>query len=445
MKKYTFLALFVGITAIGQEHFSGLTTSSRVGLINVGINPSELTNLKKKFEVQLFAVSANVNNNKVGFKDLVDGTNIERKLFAGNDPVNANIDIELQGPGLAVKALGWGFAIQTRTFVKGNVVDVDAKLGDALSSSGLNSAFGSAILNNDKNQRLNATAWGEIAFSAARAIFDNDDHQLSGGISLKLLFPGSYANIGVDKFQGTINNVAGNLSLTNASAGLNFAYSGALANSFSNSSDYSKSLFGGLNGFAADFGLNYTIKSTISDYKLKVGASVRNVGIMTFKDDNNQSTSYQLRIQGSQSLNLNQFDGSESPKEIETKLLASGFLTRTEQNKNISVKLPTVLNLYADFQVIPMLNVTAFLQRKLNQNSGNDQITAQNSFSVTPRFNTKFIEVFAPIGIHEFSGTIAGFGLRLGGFFVGSNSIITALATDSKQADAYIGYRIGFL
>ena len=446
MKKFIITGLLLSsFVVFSQEHFSGFTTSTRVGLLNAGINPSELVNLKSRFEVQLFSVSINTNNNKVGFKDIVNGTNIEKKLFASNDPVNANFDAELQGPGFAMKALGWGFAIQAKSFVKGNVVDVDAKLGDALSNSGINSVFGSAALNVDKNQRLNATAWGEIGLSAAHKIFENDKHKISGGVTIKLLFPATYANIGVDKFQGTINNVAGNLSLTNASAGVNFAYSGTLANSFNNASDYGKSLFGGLNGFATDLGVNYVLKSTLSNYKLKIGASVRNIGSMTFKGDNNQSTNYQLKIQGAQSLNLNQFDGAESPKEIENKLLASGFLTKTEQKNDIVVKLPTVFNLYADLQIIPKLNITAFLQQKINSNSGNDQINAQNSFSLTPRFNIKFFEVFAPIGFQEFAGTTVGFGFRIGGFFLGSNSIITALTSDSKQADAYMGFRFGFL
>lgn len=445
MKKITVALLLLTFAAFAQEHFSGFTTSSRVGLLNAGINPSELVNLKSRFEIQLLSMSINTNNNKIGFKDITDGANIEKKLFLGDEPVNANIDAEIQGLGFAMKALGWGFAIQSKSYIKGNVVDVDSKLGDALSNGGLNSILGESTLSNSKNQRLNATAWGEIGLSAAHKIIENDKHKLSGGITFKLLFPATYTNIGVDKFQGTISNIGGSMSLTNASAGLNFAYSGALADSFNNVNDYTKSLFGSLNGFATDFGVNYVMKSSLSAYKIKIGASIRNIGSMTFKGDNNQTTNYKLQIQGLQSLNLNQFDGAESPKDIETKLLASGFLTKTDQSNDLVIKLPTVFNMYADLQIVPTLNVTAFIQQKLNSNSGNDQITTQNSISITPRFNTKFFEVFAPLGFQEFAGTTAGFGFRLGGFFMGSNSLITALASDSKQADAYFGFRFGFL
>ena len=81
----------------------------------------------------------------------------------------------------------------------------------------------------------------------------------------------------------------------------------------------------------------------------------------------------------------------------------------------------------------------------MNSNNGNDQITAQNIFSVTPRVSLGYFEAYVPVSFNEVSGTTGGFGLRLGGFFLGSNSIITALTSDSKQADFYTGFRWGFL
>ncbi len=451
MNKFLTLLCCVAINfAFSQEHFGGFTTSTRVGLLNSGINPSELVNLKSRFEVQLLATSINVSNNKIGFNEIIGGADIEKKLFDGGTPVTFNVDAEILGPGFAMKALGWGFAIQSKTYLKANAVDVDVSLGNALTSNNLGSILSSTAVNSSKNQRINGAAWGEIGLSAARQIFENDIHKFSGGVTLKLLFPGAYANIGVDQFKGTITNNGTNVFLSNASAGLNVAYSTSLANSFSSADDYTQNLFGGLNGFATDLGVNYILKSSLTDYRLKIGASVRNLGTMTFKGTNNQTTNYTLNIPQANlvngpGLNLNQFNGSESPKDIENVLISSGYLTKKDQSGDITVKLPTVLNLYADVQILPKLNLTAFLQQKFNENNENDQVTAQNSFSLTPRFNIKIIEIFTPIVINETAGTTVGVGFRLGGFFLGSNSIISALTSDSKQADAYFGFRFGFL
>ena len=77
MKKIT---LFVCCLASGigfsQDHFAGINTSKRVGILNGNMNPSEFANLNSRFEVQIMALSLNVSNNKIGFSDIVDGNDV---------------------------------------------------------------------------------------------------------------------------------------------------------------------------------------------------------------------------------------------------------------------------------------------------------------------------------------------------------------------------------
>ena len=73
------------------------------------------------------------------------------------------------------------------------------------------------------------------------------------------------------------------------------------------------------------------------------------------------------------------------------------------------------------------------------------QIAAVNSFSVTPRVNLGFFEAFLPYTNNEIAGSNLGIGFRLGGFYIGSGSIITAALSNSKQADIYTGFRWAFL
>ncbi len=446
MKNLLLIPIFLfSLNSFSQDHFSGITTSKRVGILNVGMNPSELASLKNKFEVQMFSSSINISNNKIGFSDIIDGNNLENMIFKGTDPVNFNIDTEFLGPGFAIKLLKWGFAVTSKGHIKGNVVDVDPNLGSALINSALNSVGSSSVISSSTNQRMNATAWGEIGFSVAHKIYETEKYKINAGITLKLLFPGAYANIGLDKFQGTITDNAGNLVLTNTSANMNIAYSGSLGNQFTNTSDYTKSVFGNLQGMATDIGFDYQLISSGKNYKLKIGAALKNIGSMTFKSDSNYSTNYTLSIQGSQQLNLNEFQNDNGVKDIEKTLFDSGFLNKTPQNTDFKVQLPTVFNLYADIKIIPKVNVTLFTQQKINSNSGNDQITSQNIISVTPRFSVGFFEAFIPVAINEVSGTTAGVGFRLGGFFLGSNSVLSAITSDGKQADFYTGFRFAFL
>jgi hypothetical protein len=130
--------------------------------------------------------------------------------------------------------------------------------------------------------------------------------------------------------------------------------------------------------------------------------------------------------------------------EVEQILLTGGYLSETPQKRDFKVNLPTTLSLYADFKIVPKVYVTGYLQQRMKKDDSDNQITARNIFSVTPRVNLGFFEAYLPVSNDDISGTNVGFGFRLAGFYLGSNSVITSLA-DGKQADIYTGYRFAFL
>ncbi len=450
MKKLFFISLsLLSFSISAQDHFAGISTSSRVGILNVANNPAELINLKNKFEINGFGLSANVSNSKIGFKDIVNDKDLYKAIFQGTDPVTFKLDTEIYGPSYAVKLSKFGFAISSKLNAKFDIVDVDVNLGSAIANNDLGALFTTTI-NNDKNQRIVGTTWGEIDLSGAFNLLDTDKHKFNVGATGKLLFPGSFANVGASNYFGQITEIGTSTELSNTLANLNFAYSGGLANSFTDFGDYQKSLFGKLNGFAFDLGVNYQFKegsdSDKKKYKLNVGLAVKNLGSMTFKDPNNASTDYELKIGNVNTLNLNIFDNINSVDQIEAKLISSGFLNKTVKNSSdFVVKLPSTFNLYADVKIISKFFITGYLQKKLKQNNENDQVTTQNLTSITPRFSTNYFEVFVPYTITEFAGNNIGLGFRVGGFYLSSTSAISALNTNSKQIDFNLGFRYGFL
>jgi hypothetical protein len=452
MKKLICLVLFfVAQLGQAQEHFAGISTSKRVGIVNLTVNPSELANLKNHFEIQLLSSSMNVANNKVGFNDLTDDTNTEDLLLSGTKPINFNFSNEILGPGVAVRLLKWRFAVTSKVNIKAGVLNVSPVLASYLTGSDVQQLpIGGDEINYLSNQRFNGTMWGEVGFAVARKVWENEKGLLNAGINVKMMFPGAYANMGIGNFNGTVtNNNDGDLVLKDTDANVNFAYSGSLAQEFTNSQQYTNSLFGNLDGLAADIGVDYQLKKGNS-YKLKVGASIMNLGGMTYNDNNNNSTDYKLKISGNQELVLNFFDGVDDIPAIKQHLIdeaAQGNIEFTEitSNKDFRVSLPTTLNLYADVHLISKLNVTLFTQQKLNSNSGNNQITAQTIYSVTPRFGIGFFEAYLPVSVNDISGTNAGLGFRLGGFFMGSNSILSSISSNNKQADVNFGFRFAIL
>lgn len=447
MKKITLVAFaLLSLSAFSQEHFSGISTSKRVGILNGHINPSEFANLSSKYEVQLFMLSINVSNNKLGFSDLSGGDNFDKKIFDGKGNVNFDLSAAILGPSFGMRYKKWGFGISTKAFVKASIIDLDTDLGNALLNNEVSSIASVSNIFSKDNQRINATTWGEVGLSVARNVYSTEKHQVNAGVTLKLLFPGSYANVGLNNFKGDINDNLLDLRLTNANSTLNIAYSGNFGSSFGDTSDYTKSVFGKLNGVATDIGADYQLLNEDKTYKLKVGASIRNIGSMTFSGNDNVSEKYALNIpNGDPGLNLNEFNDVQGLEDIKTVLLQHPeYFTSKSTTDEFKVKLPTVFNLYADYNIIKRVSVTAFLQQKMGDKNADDQISSQNMFTVTPRVTFGAFEAFLPIGNNEIAGGTLGLGLRIGGFFLGSNSILSAVTSDSKQADAYFGFRFGF-
>ncbi len=445
MKKVlAFILVCSFLYSTAQEHFSGINTTKHVGILSTTINPAEINNLYSKSEFSLVNFSINASNNKISINDVLKDENFEEKIFEGDEPVNLRIDALIVGPSFGMKIKKWGIGIFLQKHIKVNAIDIDATLGDAVSNSviGLKTA-----INAGYNQRINAITWEEIGLNLGREFWIGNNHKFTAGASVKLLFPNAYMNFGISNLSGDLYDLGGNIELTNATAQLNIAYSGALADDYSDSSNYTKIFKGGVNGFATDIGVTYQLKPTENnDYKLKLGASIKNMGSMKFKEDNNVNTQYNLDINQAEleSLNLNQFEDVESISDIEDILLSTNLVTRTEQDTNFKIKLPTTFNAYVDYKLLSKFYLSAYLQQKMNDDENNDVITTQNVFSVTPRFSTKSFEAYIPFAQNEISDFTTGFGLRVGGFFLGSGSAITALLSDSHQADIYFGYRMGF-
>ena len=79
-KNFLIMLSLFGASLFAREHFAGLNTSSRVGILTAGMNPAELANISNKFEVNVLGISLNVANNKIGFSDLTSDKNIEDLL-----------------------------------------------------------------------------------------------------------------------------------------------------------------------------------------------------------------------------------------------------------------------------------------------------------------------------------------------------------------------------
>jgi hypothetical protein len=428
-----------------QEHFAGIATSQNTGILNGSVNPAEFANIQSTYSFNAISLSAYISNNKIGFSDLISSNNFEEAIFSGNKPASIRADFEILGPSFTYKMDKWAFTFMTSAKTKANIVDINNDLGNAIVNGSTPESIetATAVLV-DYNQKATATTWGEIGFGVAREVFNFDGHTINAGATFKILFPGTYARMSASNFDGTITTETGNIALTDASSNVQFAYSGSLADNFSDVGNFTDYFGNGPSGFSMDFGVNYNWKATDDNRRLiNAGAAFRNIGTMTFKDSNNQSNSYILNVPQGQFLDLEQFSGDTSIQNIEQKLIQSGFAQIAKENTDFKVKLPTTFSIYADVRIFNNWFLGAFTQQKLNQDYEETQIAVQNIFTVTPRYATDTFEVYLPLSTTEISGFAAGIGARYRGFYIGSGSFITAVLNngDTHQADAYLGFR----
>lgn len=447
--KFIFAIGLITTPLFSQEHFTGISTSKRVGLLNVTNNPAELINMDSKFEVNVFNFSTIFTNDQLTFKDLINGENLEDKIFEGTDPVNMRIDALFYGPAFAIKIGKWGFGINSVANIKANAINIDPKLGEAIQNGDLSNALTSTLLSSTENQRINGISWGELGFSVARNLMDKPKHKINVGTNLRILFPGAYSNFAASNLNGTVVNNFGDISLINATANVNVAYAGVLANDYNDQGNYNDFFSQGINGFAADIAVNYRWKNEDKqdDYRLNAGLSIKNMGSMTFKSDNNVDSNYILNVEGTESLDLNQFQSAESITDIEAIIndpANADYFQVTTTKKDFTVKLPTVINVYADLKLISKFYVTGSINQKVTDDSENAISTTQNSYALIPRFVLKKFEAYVTIASNEISGFTSGVGLRFSGFYMGSNSVLSAITNSGKQADFYMGLRIGF-
>lgn len=438
----TILLVLFSTISYAQTSFVGIQNNPRRSMVHAIMNPAEITHLHNDIEVNIFAVGATVNNDVLTYNDLISGDDLwERAFDRTRSPINLRAEVQVLGPSFGIKVNNWAFGFTTQAIVRADILDFSPDLGSAFNRD-YSSGFSDELnINNPYNQRVNAAGWMELGFLAGREIFHNLNHHVSAGANLKLLIPGMYINLGMDNIQGNINQNLNEINFTNASGAVNINYPSGYAND--NIFTYARNNFnlGNTSGVALDLGLTHHFRQegiTI----LTSGIALKNMGGMGLGRSHVNNT-YSMIIPQGESFRIDLLDGE--PQDIEARLLESGYFTRSNEGERARMNLPTILSAYTDYRINNILSVGIFGQRRLSNNINNNQIISQNIISITPRVVLGHFEVYSPWARYEVSGVSGGLGLRYGGFFVGSQSIITGLLSNkAMMADAHIGLSLGF-
>ncbi|WP_291787406.1 DUF5723 family protein [Cecembia sp.] len=425
-----------------QNSFLGIQNSQRKSMHSVGMNPAEINNLNRKIEVNLFSLQGSLGNNILSFQDVLqDPDNMLETVFQNaNKPVNVRTNVEVLGPSLGIKLNRWAFGISSQSFASLNVIDLDPKLGESISSNRMGTVRNEFSINSPLNQRININGWTELGVTAGLELIELNTHSLSVGATFKLLFPYLYTNVGLDKINGTLIQENDEVYLTNINGSANLSYSNDFLEDDAFGFTRNAFNFQNLEGFGVDLGATYSWKDDLGT-KVNAGLSLRNLGSMTF-GRNQVNRTYQVNIPANEIFRLDNLEGNLN--EIEQQLVESGYFSNRSQLEGIQTSLPALLAAYGELKISRIFYLSVYAQQRFNSVNNNDQLPAQNLFAVTPRLILGNFEVYSPWVRYEVAGLTGGIGFRFGGFFIGSHSVLTGLIADTNQADIHIGLSLGF-
>lgn len=438
MKLLKIAILLLVCNFVKAQSFIGYTSDNYSGLQGVTLNPANIVNSKFKTEINLASASSTFNNDYfvADFNELFSEDEFDDSRTEPKDNNNFTISADAMGPSFMLNlSPKSSIGIITRGRVVSNINELSGVLFENVEDNFDNNED---FTIEEDNFTITTHGWAEFGLTYGHVLLDKEQHFLKGGVTLKYLrgLGNAYtigSNLLVDYQANT--SVIGDGQITSTGT---IQYGSSNAFSVDGGGEFK--LEDNAQGLGADLGFIYEWRKDPIDtdnmvhaaYKLKLGVSVTDIGSINYKDADVKV--YDI----TNSINETQFDSVE---DFEDQLDA--FYTLVEKRSATKVSLPTALHVTADYNLDSQFFLNFRSDLSLRKKGEVNINSIDNTFTLTPRFERKWVSVYLPIGVSEYSGFQAGFGFRAGPLFVGSQTILTNLLSDSSQAaNFYAGLKI---
>ncbi len=461
-----FLAGF-GLASQAQKYL-GVATSNWGGISGIYLNPANVADNKERLVIDIINANVGIDNslgkiNSIGsVKTFINDDNADvNSVFTFSNKKEFSLlapYFEMRGPGVMMSINHrHSFAITTRLRGTNQFNHFDQTLYRTILDTGYVSHGNIDLVSRDFN--WTAHLWGELGFTYGAVVLEKGHHLLKAGITARYLagvgYLGLKGNLDAHYVQGADSFYANNLNVQYASNILNAE--GALGVS---SANFFSKFFGKKqgSGIGGDIGVVYDYisdtlngrydmdgKTGVSDqsinrYKLRVSASVTDLGYINYNANNN----YGLSVSGSGNLtgkglsdNVKNFDDFRNYAKSKGFKADTGFVTS-------KLYMPTTLLLSADYHAWKWLYVNAlFISNVVNrQNFGNSYY---NQLSITPRFDKRNYSVALPVTYSALAGNMkVGLGVRAKGFFIGSDDMLVFFTKHQYGLNIYAGASVAF-
>lgn len=446
----------------------GFTFDNYGGVHNVVSNPANSVESKYKFHIN--AISYNQWN--VSDFGAVDLLNIETNPngFNGLNFSEYNTDPSKQNnltshSDVMLPSIIWGFhekhavglILRSRSFTDYQGFDGNlwARLNGLQETT--SGEAGASTFNNTAHQ------WDEVGFNYSMVLLNANYHFLKfggtlkylsgrGGVELSGIEPGTSGSINTDETASNVNSV-------------NFAYLNTFTNELTNEAlqDDSNLFISNAfqipmngSGIGGDLGFVYEWRpretnrvgvrnssSGVNTYKLRISASVLDIGNVTYKKDEKD-------------INRRAYTINSPNSTINTTDLGSFFNTLNNNNNtaenqiqqgSVSFALPRSLNIGIDYIIFNDKNYYLNLNYVHGLTGIDDPYanTRMNLLTLTPRYETRDFSAYLPISYGVSSSSIhAGLGLRYKYLTAGCAALNTFIE-DKPLNHIYVGLSLPIL
>ena len=461
--------ILFSITANAQFNL-GIATSNWSGTNSLYLNPANIADAREKFTIDLFSLNMGVDNNlgslnsKGGLIGAVTNGNTNNMFAYSNNNQFSLLApyARVNGPGFMI-SINHKHSIAFTTAIRGmnQFNNFDKTLYQTITNTS-SVASGNVDITSSK---FNYTAhlWSEAGLSYAGVLLDKEHNELKVGATLRYLGGIAYVGLKGDNLNAKYTSGSDSfLAATNSDIEYSsnvLSTSSAISNGLSNNSLLSEFFSGKAgNGIGGDIGIVYDYikdpnretydmdgKTGLVDYSknrytLRLSASVVDIGSILYNSSNNSNA----EIRGNGVLTGTGLKNNISNyTDFRNYIVGQGFTADTV-HKNTSVYMPTRLLLSADYDIYKRwyINATFIANLANRQNFGNSYY---NQITVTPRYDTRWLSVGLPITYSMLSNSLkAGIGIRVSGFFVGSDDMLALFANHQYGFNFYIGGFVPF-
>lgn len=420
------LCFVVGYT----QSYIGHTVDNFAGIHGVIYNPANVVSSPLRLDINLMSASVLVGSDYFGvsFDNAFTADDFDFDADSERFPTEANnffLNTDVVGPSfmfnLSPKS-SIGLVSRGRGFFNAN--EINGILFENLIENfdeDEDFSFNSSTLN------VTTHSWAEIGLAYGRILLDKPNHMLSGGVTLKYLLGAGAIFVDTPGLQGDFDASA---EIIDSQGFLNF---GRTQGFDENDIDFDSIS----TGVGLDLGFIYEWHPTRQDsdrfyqdpYRLKIGVSVTDIGSITYNDA--EVTRYDLNARVS------------TATDDEVQEFLDNNYENTTSNQSIEIQLPTALRLLVDYRLAKKWLISAQADLSLINSSQVQSNRVINTYTLTPRLETKWFTLFVPVGLRQYDEFTMGAGLRLGPLSIGSASILSSMVSDTAQsADVFVGLKI---